>query len=132
MSIEEVPIKEAALCKLSLLWKRIGKTLFNRRQLNSEGPDDDDATEEQLEADVHGDDDDDNDDWLIWSTSEKRRKRSLDDADVDATCPANGVFDLGACKFGTPLVMSWWVTGENLPFHQFAIRHSSHTNLLII
>ena len=127
-------MKEAALCKPSLLWKRIGKTLFNRRQLNSDGPsDDDDATEEQHEADVHGDDDDDddNDDWLIWSTSEKRRKRSLDDADVDATCPANGVFDLGACKFGTPLVMSWWVTGENLPFHQFAILPFATLQILI-
>ena len=96
--------------------KIIGKKLFNRHLLNSEGPSDDAATEEQHDADVQGDDgddddddddDDDNDDWLIWSTSEKRRKRSLDDADVDATCPANGVFDLGACKFGTPLVMSW-------------------------
>ena len=75
----------------------------------SDGPDDeDDVDGEQQEADDH-DHDDANDDWLVWTTSEKRRKRSVGvgDDDVDTKCPGNGVFDLGACKFGTPLLMSW-------------------------
>jgi len=56
------------------------------------------------------DDEDEPDDWLIWPTSEKRRKRNVvdvTDAGNDDKCPDVGVFDLGACKFGAPLFLSW-------------------------
>ena len=75
--------------------------------------------EDEQDVDIEVDDDDkdkgkdDSDDWLIWSTSEKRRKRRSNDDDDDdvandaAKCPDVGVFDLGACKFGAPLYLSW-------------------------
>jgi len=65
---------------------------------------------EEEEVEVDKDDEDEPDDWLIWPTSEKRRKRNVvdvTDAGNDDKCPDVGVFDLGACKFGAPLFLSW-------------------------
>jgi hypothetical protein len=81
--------------------------------------------------------DPESDNWLVWVRSDRRRKREArhkrdvrdfsdardisdardardaryvsDDGDADGVCPDAGVFDLAACKFGAPLVLSWSV-----------------------